>query len=79
MMNRDFLVQFVRLLVLIITIVYLNVCSCGQNAFGAHANRNSTSDSEFVHIGQLKIESNRNESLSFSRLGRFRDRFVRFS
>ena len=44
--------HLLRLIILIVTIIYMNILSCGQNAFGGHANVNSTSDSEFIHISQ---------------------------
>ncbi|UJR08575.1 hypothetical protein I4U23_012834 [Adineta vaga] len=44
------LIHLSRLFLLSISIIYINILSCGQNAFGGHANVNSTSDSEFIHI-----------------------------
>jgi hypothetical protein len=55
-MNIDYiktqkgLLHISRLIILMICIVYMSILSCGQNAFGGHANVNSTSDSEFIHI-----------------------------
>jgi hypothetical protein len=57
-MNIDYLksqkgvLQLTRLGILMVCIVYINILSCGQNAFGGHANVDSTSDSEFIHIGK---------------------------
>jgi hypothetical protein len=48
--NQKGLLHISRIIILIISIVYINILSCGQNAFGGHANVNSTSDSEFIHI-----------------------------
>ena len=50
--NRKGLFHIARLIILIICIIYMNILSCGQNAFGGHANINSTSDSEFIHISK---------------------------
>ncbi|CAF4150671.1 unnamed protein product [Rotaria sp. Silwood2] len=48
--NQKGLLHITRLIILIICIIFMNILSCGQNAFGGHANINSTSDSEFIHI-----------------------------
>jgi hypothetical protein len=50
--NQKGFLHILRLIILIICIVYMNILSCGQNAFGGHANVNSTSDSEFIHISK---------------------------
>ncbi|CAF1120663.1 unnamed protein product [Adineta ricciae] len=44
------ILHVIRLVILITLIIYINILSCGQNAFGGHANVDSTSDSEFIHI-----------------------------
>lgn len=57
-MNRNYLRQrpgrfhLSRLILYVLNLIYMNIVSCGQNAFGAHANVDSTSDSEFVHISE---------------------------
>ncbi|CAF4714358.1 unnamed protein product [Rotaria sp. Silwood1] len=48
--NQKGLLHITRLIIFIICIIFMNILSCGQNAFGGHANINSTSDSEFIHI-----------------------------
>jgi hypothetical protein len=68
--NQKGLLHFSRIIILIICIVYMNILSCGQNAFGAHANVNSTSDSEFIHISK--------KSLCFSYVGRISSRWFCF-
>jgi hypothetical protein len=50
--NQKGFLHIVRLIILIICIIYMNILSCGQNAFGGHANVKSTSDSEFIHISK---------------------------
>ena len=50
--NQKGLLHMIRLIILMICIIYINILSCGQNAFGGHANVNSTSDSEFIHISK---------------------------
>ncbi len=50
--NQKGLLHISRLFILIICIIYINILSCGQNAFGGHANVDSTSDSEFIHISK---------------------------
>jgi hypothetical protein len=52
MKNQKGLLHISRLLILMICIIYMNILSCGQNAFGGHANVDSTSDSEFIHISK---------------------------
>ncbi|CAF3828714.1 unnamed protein product [Rotaria sordida] len=52
--NQKGLLHILRLFILIICIIFINILSCGQNAFGGHANINSTSDSEFIHIKRFK-------------------------
>jgi len=50
--NQKGLLHIIRLIILMICIIYINILSCGQNAFGGNANVNSTSDSEFIHISK---------------------------
>jgi ABC-type polysaccharide transport system permease subunit len=54
MKNQKGLLHISRIIILMICIVYMNIFSCGQNAFGGHANVNSTSDSEFIHISKYQ-------------------------
>ena len=56
--NQKGLLHIARIIILIICIIFMNILSCGQNAFGGHANVNSTSDSEFIHISKKNIPSN---------------------
>lgn len=50
--DRKGLIHISRLIILIICIIFMNILSCGQNAFGGHANVNSTTDSEYIHISK---------------------------
>ncbi|CAF0998060.1 unnamed protein product [Adineta steineri] len=49
--NQKGLLHLSRLIILMICIIYINILSCGQNAFGGHANVNSTSDIMWVALG----------------------------
>ncbi len=53
--QKDFL-HISRIVILIVCIIYMNILSCGQNAFGGHANIDSTSDSEFIHISKQSFK-----------------------